>query len=403
MKKVSRRNFLSAISSSVIGLGMTHKTQASTLSASPQSEAAPPEINKYNPLGKTGIKVSDVSFGAISLFEPNVMRYAYDLGVNYFDTAESYLRTNSEKYIGQALKDVRDKVYITTKHRFPAPKEIKRGNIIKRVEASLQRMQTDYVDVALIHDLGDLSLLRNEELSAAYSRLKQQGKVRFTGFSTHNAKKTLAQAIQNDDTSTFTDTDVVLIIYNHLEGPAIESLLEKVRKKGIGTIAMKVFAGGKHGSLKSFISDKVSYPQAAIRWALSNKNVDCCIVTMSSYSHVEEYVAASNQPLDSVGVQAIDRYQKAAHNHYCRVSCQECLSACPHQVAVNEILRFSMYFEDYKMEKEAMRYYSELPESRKANACFSCSYASDNGCAAACPYGLDIRAKLQHAHRILSV
>ena len=143
----------------------------------------------------------------------------------------------------------------------------------------------------------------------------------------------------------------------------------------------------------------MSYPQAAIRWTLSNKNIDCCIVTMSSYSHVEEYVAASNQPLDISDTQLIARYQNAVKKSYCRVSCSQCLSSCPQQVAVNEILRFRMYFEDYKMEKEAMRYYSELPEPQKAASCQTCT----GNCAAACPYGLDIRTRLQQAHEILSV
>ena len=254
-------------------------------------------------------------------------------------------------------------------------------------------MKTDYVDIALIHQLDDLSLLRNEELLAAYSQLKQQGKVRFTGFSTHNAKKTLEQVL-NDDIF----TDVALIIYNHDEGPSIKPMIEKVRKKGIGTIAMKVFAGRKHGSLKSFISEKVSYPQAAIRWALSNKNIDCCLVTMSSYSHVEEYVAASNTPLDLSDAKMIAKYQEATNKLYCRVSCRECLPACPHQVAINEILRFSMYFEDYQMEKESMRYYAALEKPRKAFPCSACS----GECTAACPYGLDVKTKLLHAHNILS-
>jgi len=391
MANVSRRNFLTAITSSVLGFGLAKKVKAGPRNiGSAQSESSPIKIQKYNNLGKTGIKVPDVSCGAISFFEPNVLRYAYDLGVTYFDTAEGYMRTKSETLIGEALKDVRNKITITTKHGL-SPK-VKREEIIKRVEESLKRMQTDYIDIAMVHGVSDTSSLKNEEIQAAYSQLKKDGKVRFTGFSTHNAKTTLKQALENDF------AQVVLIIYSHMEGKEIESLIEPARHKGIGIVAMKVFAGGKHGNLKSLINQEVSYPQAAIRWVLSNPNIDCCIVTMSSYSHVEEYVAASGKPLNRADLNVIAEYQRQVNNQYCRVSCQECLSSCPDNVAINDVLRYNMYFEDYRMEKESMRYYAELDKSKKPLNCGSCS----GYCETSCPYGLKVKDKLIRAHEILS-
>ncbi len=391
MAKLSRRNFLTAFSSGVLGFGLTKNVKASLKDmGDTQSGSSPINIQKYNTLGKSGIKVPDVSCGAISFFEPNVLRYAYELGVTYFDTAEGYMRTKSETFIGQALKEVRDKITITTKHGL-SPK-VKRENIIKRVEESLKRMQTDYIDIAMVHGVGDLSFLNNEEIQAAYSKLKKEGKIRFTGFSTHNSKITLRQALENNF------AQVVLFIYNHMEGKEIEPLIEQAHNKGIGTVAMKVFAGGKHGNLKSLISQEVSYPQAAIRWVLSNPNIDCCIVTMSSYSHVEEYVTTSGKPLNRADLNVIAEYQHQANNQYCRVSCQECLSSCPGNVSINDVLRYKMYFEDYRMEKEAIRYYAELEENKKPLDCASCI----GNCESACPYGLRVRDKLIQAHEILS-
>jgi len=393
MAKLNRRNFLASFASGIMGFGLVNYSQAKLNKVGfPQTESTPLKIKKYNLFGKTGLKVSDVSCGAISLFEPNVIRYAYDLGVNYFDTAESYLRTKSESYIGQALKDVRDKVIIATKHHYYSPSRISKENIIHRMEASLKRLQTDYVDVALVHNISDLSLLKNEELLEAYSQLRKQGKIRFTGFSTHNGKVTLKQALDNEF------SQVILTIYNHYEGKDIEPLLEKAHSKGIATIAMKVFAGGKHGKLKSTISKDVSYPQAAIRWVLSNVNIDCCIVTMSSYSHVEEYIRASGKTLNRADLKVISEYRRQTHDKYCRVSCHECLSSCPHGIAINDILRYKMYFEDYGIEKEAMRYYSELNRQKKPIYCSDCK----GNCISACPYGLKVKDELIHAHKILT-
>jgi predicted aldo/keto reductase-like oxidoreductase len=101
------------------------------------------------------------------------------------------------------------------------------------------------------------------------------------------------------------------------------------------------------------VGPKMSYPQAAVRWVLANPDFDTCIPTMASYSHVEEYVAASGQPLDRAALEMVARYREQASTRYCRVSCKECLSACPAGVAVNDVLRYGMYHEDYGMERMA--------------------------------------------------
>jgi predicted aldo/keto reductase-like oxidoreductase len=162
---------------------------------------------------------------------------------------------------------------------------------------------------------------------------------------------------------------------------------------------MKIFAGGMQGNLKGMVSKQVSYPQAAIRWVMSNADVDTCIPTMSSYSHIEEYVAASDKPLDRAALGMISNYRQQAHNLYCRVSCTECLRACPNQVAVNDVLRYAMYFEHYGMEKDAIGYYAEMTPGQKPLACANCA----GHCESACPYGLKVKSRLLHSHDILTV
>ena len=394
MSKLNRRNFLAALASGVAGLGIVGPGRAEPGGTRMGQTAPPaPKVGKYNPLGKTGLKVSDVSFGAISLFESNVLRYAYECGVNYFDTAEGYLRGRGEIYVAKGLKEVRDKVIITTKHPLDFRQKIDKASLIKRVEESLKRLQSDYIDVSMAHGINDLTpLLNNQEVLSAYDQLKKDGKVRFTGFSTHDAKVTLKQALDTEF------AQVVLVMYNHMEGKEIEPLIKAAHEKGIGTVAMKIFAGGMQGSLKSMVSPEVSYPQAAIRWVMSNPDMDTCIPTFSSYSHVEEYVAASGKPLDRAALAMLDRYREQANNLYCRVSCTECLSACPRHVAVNDVLRYAMYFEHYRMEKTAMDYYAELADERKPLGCADCAGA----CEKACPYGLKVKPRLLHSHDILS-
>jgi len=298
-----------------------------------------------------------------------------------------------ETYVGQGLKGIRDKVVITTKHPMNFGQKIEKAAVIKRMEDSLKRLQTDYVDVAMVHNIGDLApLLKNEEVLGAYDELKKAGKVRFTGFSTHSAKVTLKQALETDFPR------VILVIYNHMEGREIEPLVKAVRAKGIGTVAMKIFAGNQQGNLKGLVGPKMSYPQAAIRWVMSNADFDTCIPTMSSYSHVEEYVAASGQPLDRASLDMIALYREQAGSRYCRVSCAACLPACPANVAVNDVLRYAMYHEDYGMERMAADYYAELEPGRKPLGCAGCAAP----CEGACPHGLPVRARLLRSHEILT-
>jgi predicted aldo/keto reductase-like oxidoreductase len=146
------------------------------------------------------------------------------------------------------------------------------------------------------------------------------------------------------------------------------------------------------------VNQETSYPQAAIRWVMSNPDVDTCIPTMSSYSHVEEYVGASGQPMDRASVQMLASYREQVQNVYCRVSCRECMSACPSHVAVNDVMRYAMYFEHYRMEKDAIGYYAEMEAESKPLGCSNCA----GYCERACPYGLQVKTRLLHAHEILT-
>ena len=114
---------------------------------------------QYRPFGKTGINISTLGFGCMRLPEiqqedgswgvdqektNEMLRRAYDLGVNYFDTALYYCHSNSEIAVGQALKPIRDKVYISTKCPMDLVKEP--GDLRKVLLTSLKKLDTDYVD-----------------------------------------------------------------------------------------------------------------------------------------------------------------------------------------------------------------------------------------------------------------
>jgi predicted aldo/keto reductase-like oxidoreductase len=399
MKSMTRRTFFSSLTTGIAGMlfgSCGKQTQpADEITQAPAAGQHDLKIRQYNPLGKTGIKTSDITFGATAINTPNVIRYAFDLGVNVFDTAANYGGGVSEEIIGQGLKGVRDKAYIITKQYFPSRRSITKERITRTFEASLKKLQTDYVDVLFIHTMETMTLMNNDVIRGTYGQLKKEGKVRFTGFSTHSERITLPGCVQPE----YEDfVDVVMFQYNHMEGRRLEPFIANMRQKGIGTIAMKTLAGGKQGNLKELVNNRLSYPQAAIAWVLANKNIDCAVMSMNNFSLVENYVGASGKKLEPTDLALLQTYRDAVSNSYCRVTCNSCEGSCPHKVAISHVMRCAMYYQDYGQQKKAIDHYTVLPNTDKPIFCQSCH----GYCTNACPYGLPVKDQLLKTHRLLT-
>ncbi|TMP96921.1 MAG: aldo/keto reductase, partial [Verrucomicrobia bacterium] len=150
---------------------------------------------QYRELGKTGLKLSVVSYGAASLGNEygnldeaqgiRSLHVALDGGVNFIDTSPYYGRTLSERVLGKAFKEIpRDRYFIGTKcGRYDVDQfDFSAARVTRSVDESLQRMGLDYLDIIQCHDIefGDLDQVVNESLPAL-RRLQKQGKVRFVG------------------------------------------------------------------------------------------------------------------------------------------------------------------------------------------------------------------------------
>src|SRR5262249_28098578 len=141
------------------------------------------EVRRYVPLGRTGMQISDISFGAsrLNVGEEAIVLHAFERGINYFDTAESYSGGDSERTIGNALRGKRDKVCLTSK--VEAGVTDRKEALMAALEDSLRRLHTDYVDVYFNHAVNDVRRLQNPEWSEFTARAKQQGKIRAVGMS----------------------------------------------------------------------------------------------------------------------------------------------------------------------------------------------------------------------------
>jgi predicted aldo/keto reductase-like oxidoreductase len=158
---------------------------------------------------------------------------------------------------------------------------------------------------------------------------------------------------------------------------------------------MKTLKGAKHHGLAGFREEADAYSQAALRWVLSNPNVSAAVISFFEFQHVDEYLRASGGELRREDVAILERYDELVAGSYCAPHCGACLGSCPEQLAINDVLRHRMYFEDYGDEKEAMRLYANL--EKNASVCASCSAP----CTGACPFGIPIQERMAQAHQLL--
>lgn len=204
---------------------------------------------EFATLGKTGLRVSVMGLGAggpsrlgrathkDEAVSVRVVRKALDLGVNYFDTAESY---GTEETLAEGLHAAkRDDLVIATKKSCWRPHEppLPEAKIVEGLEASLRRLKTSWIDVYQMHAvLPDVYAQVRDHVMPVLHQLRAQGKVRFFGitemFNTDPAHAMLEKAVLDDC------WDTMMVGYNILNPSAAHRIFPTTRKKGIGTQVM---------------------------------------------------------------------------------------------------------------------------------------------------------------------
>ncbi len=358
-------------------------------------------IRGHRRLGRTDFMVSDISLGAGRIHPQKggtvLARKAIERGVNYIDTAPDYSETGSERAVGLAIKGYREHLFIASKFCTPHG-HLGPGASVQEymatVEGSLKRLETDYLDLVHIHSCDNVKRLLDENAHEAFDRLKEQGKVRFLGVSTHTPNlETVADAAINSDRF-----DVMMLAYHHGAWPKLGEIIHRAAAKDIGIVAMKTLKGAKHEGLIELRAKADTYSQAAFKWVLSNPDVSCLVISMFKPQHIDEYLHASGKTdLTEADQMVLREYDQLIAGKHCFQHCGECLDVCPEQLRIDDVLRYRMYFEDYGDEKEALRLYSKL--GKQADACLGCSAP----CLGSCPHGIQIQERMLGAHDMLTL
>ena len=402
--------------------------------------AKPNRIQRYNKLGRTNFKVSDIAFGNPK--NEAVLKAALDAGVNYLDTGEEYGNGNSERTIGRVIKDVdRSSLFINTKLRLKNDESKER--ILDRARKCLERLNTEYIDCLMIHNATDVQILDCEGFHAAARQLKEEGRLRFIGITSHgttwwkNDETLMSETMEKVCMTAAEDGrfDVFLFIYNYLTKDMGERILKALREKNIGATLMKVNPVHNYTLLQEEIREMIErneeltprlkqimkefqamvdraqgfiqkhnlhdsgeISRAAFRFVMNHPGVHTVCCQMPNFDEMEHWLSLSGSPISSGEAQKLEAYAVGLGRFYCRHACGICEAYCPERIPINTIMRFNHYFSAQRREKQAMHLYAGLDKQWNPR-CRQCP----GFCQERCPYGVPIQGLLQLAHNRLSL
>jgi aryl-alcohol dehydrogenase-like predicted oxidoreductase len=299
---------------------------------------------EFRPLGRTGLKLSALSFGASSLgqeFRPvdlnealRSVHEALELGMNFIDTSPYYGRGLSESLLGIALRGVpRDRYYLGSKlgRYAPAHFDFSPRRVVESVDVSLERLGVDYLDIMLCHDIEFVDMARvAEEALPALREVQKQGKVRFIGVSGYPMK--LFRTILDR-----ADLDVILS-YNHytLQNTMLADLVPYLKDKGVGIMNAAPFAArlltnttlppwhkatAEVRSLCRQAADHcaasgVDIAQLAVQFSVANPDMTTCIVGSANPQNVRKWVEWAEQPIDQRLLAEVLEILRPIHNWF---------------------------------------------------------------------------------------
>jgi predicted aldo/keto reductase-like oxidoreductase len=265
---------------------------------------------------------------------------------------------------------------------------------LQHIDMSLKELGTDYVDIWHLH-LKNKPEDLTDELLEAQEVAKKAGKTRFVGLSTHAFPDILPAILTK--TPHF---DVVLSMYNFTMGPELTTAFETAAKAGLGTIAMKIMAGGsgmgRPGQRPNPVMQREGATLAALKWVLKNPSVHTTIPSMTDMEQLDENLRAFSETFTSADEKTLAERLDIIRPLYCR-TCGSCRDKCPQGIPVADVLRFLSYSEGYGEFQLARENYLSLPAEIRNARCDRCAE-----CAIRCPNGVQVVQRIGKAQELFA-
>ena len=406
-KDLSRRDFLRTALAGAAGAGVFGLDPAQAAPARPSSSSAVPAAAPgkliIRTLGKTGWRLPVVSMGVMNADSPALVRRAYELGLRHFDTAAGYARGRNEEMVGSVVKELgaRDKVIIATKtrprFRQPSTAEQAKASYFELLDASLKRLQTDYVDILYIHAVSDAQDVVNPGLLEAMAAAKKSGKVRAVGFSTHQNTGACLDAAAKQGSY-----DVILTAFNYAfhQDSALLQSMNRAAAAGIGLIAMKTqcqqdwYRQELPPELQKYYQGTVVHG-ALLKWVLNHECITTAVPGFVNFDQLDTDIPCAASlaytPVEKKFLE--DRQVKLAMTRACR-QCAQCVPTCPLGADVPALMRAHMYAFSYANPIQARETLDAAGSRRGLDACRNCE-----SCRAACSGSVRIARRIDQLKR----
>jgi predicted aldo/keto reductase-like oxidoreductase len=379
---------------------------------------------QYREYGKLGYQVSLLGMGCMRLpriykqgqayaevdleksFE--LIRYAAEHGINYFDTAFGYHNQTSEAVLGEALDHgSREKVKIATKQPFPVMKT--QADIRRNLENTLKKLRTDYIDVYLIHNIHSevWEQIKQRRIIEEYEKFRAEGLIRAIGFSYHGGFACFQEVLD------YYPWEMCQIQQNFLDvdQEATAEAIKIAGQKGTALVIMEPLRGGGLANAPQSVQalyDTYAEKRSPVEWAFRHlvnyPEISCILSGMTTLEQLKENIAFFSQPdfvpgCLSSGERTILQKAKAAYEALASIPCTGCEYCMPCPNGVNIPNAFAKYnagsmFGDFTQPKRSYMFSKRAKQD--AAQCIACGVCEEK-----CPQHLAIIKQLKIAHAAL--
>ncbi len=397
----SRRDFLKTAGAATVGslLGATETMgKISDHSGTELTEVS------TRPFGKTGVRVSMLSLGGIFDIPSNqlMLKQALKWGVTYWDTAASYEGGRSERGIGKFFAkypETRKRVFLVTKSGNRDP-----DGMTRLLNRSLERMNTDYIDLYFVHGISSTRELDGETRAWA-QRVKADGKIRLFGFSTHsNMEECMLEAAK------LSWIDGIMMTYNYrlMHKSKMKKAVAACSEAGIGLTAMKTQGGWSLRSfsktelnlVERFLAKGFTDKQAKLKAVWNNPSIASICSQMPNLTILMSNVAAAldRNSLSAGDLRVLEQYAQETDSSYCAGCSDLCETALAGDIPVADVMRYLMYYRSYGDCDRARSLYGQLSgETRLRIKSLDYSLAERK-----CPQQLPIGRLMREAGKLLA-
>lgn len=304
-KLISRKGFMSKASAGLLTFGLFPGKRFRLSDPQTEDKQAFPE---YRQLGRTGIRVTPVGFGASRTMEPMLLRSALKAGINFIDTGRAYFNGQNEVMVGKVIKGMRKELIIQSKIKIKlrgTGEKLDSTEVYDRITnltrsllaESLKALQTDYIDVLLFHEADSVDMINHDAVLEFFRDAREKGQIRACGFSTHLNQVELLKAANESKSY-----DVVMVPYNHKgsythsntgnysewDQPALEREMAAASRNDIGIMAMKTCSGGPY----AFKGEEQPSYRSALKWILNHSYINTMAVAMGNLGELKEDLQA---------------------------------------------------------------------------------------------------------------